>query len=112
MPISRNATQIQILILADGFQVTQGNRLVWKVRFDEIERIEGYKRDEITSDLLCLDIWTNGRGQAMGWVHEDMAGFDALEGRLKRLSGFDAGWRARVVAPAFAESRVLVYERI
>jgi hypothetical protein len=111
MPISRNNQLIQILLRPDGFQVTHGPKVIWKVRFDDIERIEGYQRDEIDSDLICLDIQTSDGHSPMGWIHEDIPGFNVLVERLRRLPGFDADWRAKVALQPFAETRTVVYDR-
>jgi hypothetical protein len=83
------------------------------VGLDQIERIEAYKRDLLTEDQICMDIWLDRTAPSPGPVSisEDMQGFDAVVEGLERLRGFDPLWRDKVVQPPFAENRTLVYER-
>lgn len=72
-----------------------------------IADIAAYKRDEITTDLICFD-FTASDGKI--WTfHEDMAGFDDLVAAVERLPGFLAGWRDKVILPAFARNRIIVW---
>jgi hypothetical protein len=96
-----------INVLADRLCVHAGTH-VYEVRFDAISRVEAYKRDLITTDLICLDLLT--KDGAIISVHEELEGFQALTEKLASLPRFDADWYAKVMKPAFVENRTLVYE--
>ena len=74
----------------------------------DIERVRFYKRDDITTDLICCEvklhdeIWT---------FHEDLAGWQALVEHLAALPGFRRDWFAAVSQPPFARSETLAFQR-
>lgn len=77
--------------------------------FADIVEIAAYKRDEITTDLICFDlkmsdgsVWT---------LHEEIAGSDEVLMALERLPGFFAGWRDKVVLPAFERSWTVAWAK-
>ena len=75
---------------------------------DAIERVAFFKRDEVTSDLLCCRIEAYG----LSWTaHEEMAGWAGLIRRLERLPGFRRDWFAAVSKPAFEPCELVAYER-
>lgn len=79
----------------------------YRLPLAEIADIAAYKRDEITTDLICFDVKAS---DGKVWTfHEDIAGFDDLVAAVERLPGFFAGWRGKVVLPAFEPNRTVVY---
>jgi hypothetical protein len=101
----------EIISADNGFAIVRGaDRDV--VRFDEVRAIIAWKRDELTSDLVCCDINTDSRdGEQVRTVHEELAGFEALMTRFAVLPGFDRhSWEA-VIGPAFAADRRIIYTR-
>jgi hypothetical protein len=96
----------------NGFRV-EGWAEAIDVGLDQIERIEVYKRDTFTTDLICMDIWLDRTASTRGPVsiHEEMNGFDAVVEGFQYLCGFDQHWREKVLQPPFAENRTVVYER-
>ncbi len=64
-----------------------------------IERVTFYTRDELTTDLICLEvIAASGSFPA----HEEMNGWSEAIGRLSRMRGFDLAWFEKVSKPAFS----------
>jgi hypothetical protein len=93
---------------ADSFAVEDGARTLI-VRLDEIERVEIYKRDELTADLVCFDIvLANGDRLTL---HEGIPGFDSMVEALARLAGLAIGWRDTVILPPFAPNPLVAYVR-
>ena len=104
--------QGRIVVAADQFEVFRGGESIGEVRFDAIVSIEAYKRDEQVTDLICFDI-ALATELPMTWrVHEEAQGWPELVEALQRLPGFDADWHAKVSQPAFAEGRVVIYDRL
>jgi hypothetical protein len=49
-----------------------------------IDRVTFYKRDEITTDLICCDVEADGQAW---FFHEEVEGWDLLMTHLERLPG-------------------------
>ena len=82
-------------------------------RLAEVSRVEFFKRDEVTSDLICCEIsllGKDGPGNVI-FAHEEMAHWDELLRKLEFLGGFDVEWFSQVSLPAFAESRYVAFQR-
>jgi len=75
----------------------------------QIESVTFYKRDEITTDLICCDVQVSG---TIWFFHEEMDSWAALIQHLEHLPGFRADWRAAVVQPPFAENRTVAFQRV
>jgi hypothetical protein len=73
-----------------------------------IERIEFYKRDRLTIDLICCDITLPGVTHS---YHEEMAQWESLIESIQSLDGFRANWFTDVSQPPFAECRLTAYEK-
>ena len=78
----------------------------------DIGEVTFFKRDELTTDLICCEIVVRVAQGAQTWfLHEEVSGFDDLVGLLERLPEFDRNWRSRVVLPPFAENRTVAYRK-
>jgi hypothetical protein len=97
----------QITIAEDSFTIALPTQTE-TVRLDTVTAVVLYKRDLLTIDLICCDIFTE---DLVHTVHEELTGFDNLISRLEKLPGFDREWRERVFFPAFAENRTTVFQR-
>jgi hypothetical protein len=71
-----------------------------------IKRVEFYKIDELTADLICCQIVS---AQGVDTFHEESAEWPALLSHLAGLDGFDAEWFGKVSQPPFAECRHTAY---
>jgi hypothetical protein len=78
---------------------------------ERIERVEFYKRDQVTLDLICCDVTTNETPPKVWTFHEEVAGWPRLLAHLHGLLGFAEGWREAVATPAFAENRFVAFAR-
>ena len=74
----------------------------------DIERVKFLKRDEVTSDLICCEISSNG----LRWTyHEEMAEWEQLITDLNTLPGFAIDWFEHVSQPPFASSEFIAFQR-
>ena len=72
----------------------------------EIERVTFYKRDELTTDLICCEV----RAASRDWFfHEEAKGWQLLLDHLAQLPGFNADWFAAVSQPPFERSETIAY---
>jgi hypothetical protein len=77
-------------------------------RLSNVLRVDFYKRDEITSDLICCDIIT--RDEVIH-AHEEMDHWDELIRKLEHLGGFDVEWFSQISQPAFGPEVCVAFER-
>ncbi len=79
----------------------------------EVERVEFFKRDEVTTDLICCEIALLPKGKIGGLIfaHEEMPHWEELIRKLEFLGGFDVEWFSHVSQPPFAENRYDAFQR-
>lgn len=111
---ARAGRKARIVAGAAGLSIEFPRRLVATRRFldwNDIERVEAFKRDLLTTDLICLKVRAAERSIE---VNEEMEGWDELVAQLpERLPGA-LSWEKlflAVVKPAFAECRTVVFDR-
>jgi hypothetical protein len=75
---------------------------------EQIETVTFYKRNEVTTDLICCDVQVAGRDWSF---HEDTEGWALLLRHLEQLPGFRADWHAAVAQPPFSENRTIAFKR-
>ena len=82
------------------------------ISLDAIEQVEFFKRDEITTDLVCCEIVVRKLGGNETWFfHEEASSWEDALRLVERLPGFDANWPAKVMQPPFAENRIVAFRR-
>ena len=74
----------------------------------DINAVVFYKRDEITTDLICCDVEVAGR---VSTFHEEAKGWADLIAHLSGLPGFRTDWYEAVVSPSFAASETVAFNR-
>lgn len=79
----------------------------------EVDRVEFFKRDEVTTDLICCEITFLGKGKTGGLIfaHEEMPHWEELIRKLEFLGGFDVEWFSQISQPPFAENRYVAFQR-
>jgi hypothetical protein len=82
--------------------------LCWQLPLAEIERVTFFKRDELTTDLICCDVQAVGRDW---FFHEEMVGWELLLDRLKGLPGFRTDWFSAISQPAFVSAETVAFQR-
>jgi hypothetical protein len=96
---------------AEGASFYQGEserQLTWQ----EVQRVLAFKRDELTTDLVCLSFISGGSASVE--VNEEMEGWDDLLGALPvALPGAMSSDEiySSVMAPAFVTKETVVFER-
>ena len=82
------------------------------IALGDIEEIVFFKRDELTTDLMCCEITVSAdKGEETWFLHEEIPGFDDLVMHLERLPTFDRNWRDAVVQPPFADNRTVAFRK-
>ena len=64
-----------------------------------IERVMFFKRDELTTDLICCEVIA---ASGAFLAHEEMIGWGEAIKRLSGLRGFDSAWLEKVSKPTFS----------
>lgn len=101
----------RIIAIEDGFALVSATRRE-SILLDEIGAVLAYKVDELTTDLVCLDIVTRvGESEKVHTIHEELPGFDLALTSLEALPAFNRKWREAVILPPFATTPVTIYYR-
>ena len=74
---------------------------------NSIGTVTFFKRDELTTDLICCEITTKRPGEKTYFFHEEWDGWDGLIAHLRQLPGFNSDWHASVSQPPFAENKTV-----
>jgi len=82
--------------------------MLHQLPLSDIEKVTFYKRDEITTDLICCDVAMAGTVRTF---HEELGGWDLLLQHLYKLPGFQTDWYAAVSQPAFETSETVAFSR-
>jgi hypothetical protein len=103
----------EIIVTTDmDFAILRGERPVGSARWADVVEIRAYKRDELTTDLLCLDVQVK---DGTTWlVHEEAPGWEEfLEEAERALPGVRPfrEWFAEVTQPALARNEKLIFKR-
>jgi hypothetical protein len=75
----------------------------------DVATVTFFKRDELTTDLICCEVAIKAPVEKTLFFHEEMEAWDRLLAHLSQLSGFRPDWYEMVVLPAFAENRTVAY---
>jgi hypothetical protein len=76
-----------------------------------VSKVTFYKRDELTTDLICCDVETKADKPQIWFNHEESETWQEWLGELAKLPGFDAGWHSKVSQPAFEPGATVAFER-
>ncbi len=82
------------------------------LRWQSLEKIKAYNRDLLTTDLVCLGLYTSESDFLE--INEEMIGFGNLvESLPKSLPGFpdQQEWWEKIVKPAFAANSTKLWQR-
>ena len=82
--------------------------LLTRLPLPDIAKVTFYKRDEITTDLICCDVVI---GDKVWTFHEELVGWDLFIDYLQRLPGFRDDWFAAVSQPPFESSETVAFYR-
>ena len=96
---------------ADGFKITTPKGHVFELLWNEVEEIHAFKKDLLTTDLICLAFKKAGKDEYYD-IHEEMAGYyDLSQAMEKYLPGYNISWFPDVAFPAFATSHKVIWKR-
>lgn len=106
--LTRNADIGYLEILDDGFRFLRADEEIAKLQWSEIKEVTAFKRDLLTTDLVCFEVMTT-KGLLYEF-NEDVPGFELWVSEMQRtLLGFDSSWRDRVISPPFAPNRTAIF---
>ena len=105
----KNHIRIEELeLLQDGFRVNYDGEIT-KFQWSEINKLTGYKFDQITMDVICLKIDANGKTVT---VTEDFNEWrDFMNTLLTKFSTIDKNWEEVIAKPPFERNETVLYDR-
>lgn len=94
---------------ATGFGIKTGN-VITHYKWKDIEAIFAYKEDIVTTDNICLDIFTND-GCCLK-LSEETPYWRAFNDLLtEKLSEIPENWEMEIVVPAFETKLTMLYDK-
>jgi hypothetical protein len=82
-----------------------------KIRWIDVEEVCAFKRDLLTTDLICLEFKKLGKEEYYE-MNEEMVGYhDLLELIPEHLPKFNRGWFSSIALPAFASNHQVIWKR-
>ena len=101
--------QERLEALESGLHIFASRGRAWTIPWESIQQIEGFKRDLLTTDLICLLIRYDDGADLMMEINEDVEGFLDVERELQRRGFLRSSWREWVTLPPFQERRSLLF---
>lgn len=95
----------QIRTAKEGFSVGEIS-----IEWTSIRSIKAYKRDLITSDLVCLQIEFGSEPHYLD-ISEEWCGFTNLSESLVQRFAFPADWQEVVIQPPFASNETILFTK-
>lgn len=75
---------------------------------ERVDAVTFFKRDELTTDLICCEVEIEGRT----WIfHEEAEGWPLLLHHLGQLPGFRSDWYGAVAQPPFESCATVAFDR-
>ena len=101
----------RIVLRDDGFDLYSGDALKYGVLWNEVDRIEVFKEDLITYDMVCMEFIVGAKDMVFP-VNDEVEGFWEMVKRVKEvLPSSRQDWEAVVIKPAFARNPTVIYQR-
>lgn len=91
-----------------GIRIQLNSHFGVKVAWDEVAFIKLFKRDLVTTDLVCIEI---GFAEMAIEINEEEAGFDRLAAAIQERFPKSKAQFSQVLFPAFAVSEQEIYRK-
>jgi hypothetical protein len=102
--------QKRLEITDDSLALFESGREVYRFRWADVSRVQTYKQDLFSVDMICLDFVVDA-DQMVYTIHDEMDGFSDLSNRLTQyFPSIASNWWSEVAFPAFATKYRILYE--
>ncbi len=102
-----------LVVSGDGFEAVRHDDVLFRVDLDKVLKITAYKKDLITTDLVCFEIEVSEDAGLQVWlIHEELQGFETVDRLFQKLPGYMPDWRDKVIQPAFAANETVIFDRL
>lgn len=107
--IIKSKQRVQKLhLLKNSFEINNGSSRI-NVKWCEIEKIVAFKKDLLTYDQICLEIYSNKK---QFYCSEDFDGWNDFVKELNnQLPRLDKNWIRKVSQPPFEKSRTTIFSK-
>ena len=93
-----------------GIFSESGNIKTRLLKWDRVNRIAVYKKDEFTTDLICIEF---GLPENMVvTLHEELEGYNSVVQAMHlQFEGIEKDWYSKIVQPPFERNYRVIYEK-
>jgi hypothetical protein len=102
--------EARVVMEPGGFVVVTSRDRRFPVQWGRVRRVHAYKRDNLTTDEICVVFESDDTGSG-ALVSEERPGFQELFGAMERELGVSPAWYAEIQVPAFAPMHRVLFER-
>jgi hypothetical protein len=107
----KKSAQVRLCVADEAIALFANGKETWRFRWETVTKIETYKCDLLTTDMICLDFVIESQ-QLTYHTHDEMQDFDVLCSQLRRhFPSVAQDWWSQVAFPAFATNHRVLYER-
>jgi hypothetical protein len=109
--LRRRRENPRLVITEEGVALAADGCELWRFNWRDVTRVETYKRDLFTFDMICLDFVV--AAQRLRYpTHDEMQCFDDLCGCLRdHFPTIAESWWREVAFPAFETNHKVLYEK-
>ena len=98
----------EIILTKNGFKIIF-DEVITEYNWSEIDKLTGYKFDQITIDVICLKIDAK---EKTAIVTEDFKGWrDFMNTLLTKFAEIDKKWEEIIARPPFERNETVLYDR-
>lgn len=116
MPKRKEIDLGRIALHDNGFGAYDSSDCRWSLSWDDVVWIAVFKRDEYTTDLVCMQVVADSGDDEKPFlfyeVHEEQQGFSELVRQIEQVfPSSKKDWEPSIWAPAFAQRFTVIYSR-
>ncbi len=104
--------EVSIHLVSDGFEVHDGDCLLWEICWDEVTRVVAFKLDRISIDTICVGFQRTHDTECVWRIEEEWNGYKIFD---KKLNEFTNGeWHRKwieIAQPAFEFNWNIIWDR-
>ena len=94
-----------------GLKFVENDREIFSIRWDQINKIEAYKRDLFTTEMIHIDLSIDGQSIPQT-LHDEIEGFEPFCALLtQQYPSIPANWRSDLSFSTPISIRKLLFEK-
>lgn len=106
---SKKDSYYRLLLNDSGFDVVKDEKVIGRVDWMQVKKIEAFKQDLFSYDLLCMEFTL--LNEEIIEVNEDVDNFELMINDMNKYCCVDDEWKNKVIDGAFLPNNFSVYDK-